>query len=79
MNTDRAIKGIVTYCNEQIDDFKERADLAVFKSWRERIPVEVADYSLADEVRDAIDEWCTDHDCPTLVDDISVEDILFNM
>ena len=78
MNTDKAIKAIVRYCREEIDDFQERADLAVAKSWRMRIPIENADFALADNVRDCIDEWCTDNKCPTLVDDISVENIILN-
>ena len=54
MNYDEAIRGIIEYCHEQIDDFKERADLAVSKSWRERCPIECADYSLASSVVDCI-------------------------
>ena len=79
MNYDEAVRGIIEYCYEQIDDFKERADLAVSKSWRERCPIECADYSLASSVVDCISEWCEDNDCNSLYDDITVEDIILNM
>ena len=79
MNTDKAIQGIIDYCKEQIDDFVLRADLMVSRSWRERCPIECADFSLANAVTDRIDEWCTDNDCESLVDDITVEDIILNM
>jgi len=74
----QAITEIVRYCREQIEDFDMRADLAVSASWRERIPIENTSFDLADRVATCIDEWCTDNDCPTLVDDISVEDIILN-
>ena len=79
MNTDKAIREIIDYCKEWIEDFQERADLAVSKSWRERCPIECADYSLASEIVDKIDEWCTDNDCESLCDNITVEDIILNM
>ena len=79
MDTNKAIQGIIQYCREQIDDFQERADLAVSKSWRERTPVECADFLLANQVTDCISEWCEDNDCNELYDDITEEDILLNM
>ena len=79
MNTQQAIKGIIQYCYEQIDDFKLRADLAISKSWRERCPIENASFSLANQVSDCISEYCEDNDCNELYDEITVEDILLNM
>ena len=79
MDTLQAIKGIIGYCYEQIDDFKLRADLAISMSWRQRCPIESASFSLANRVSDCISEWCEENDCNELYDDISVEDILLNM
>lgn len=78
MTHEEAIKGIIAYCKETIEDYQVRADLAVSKSWRGRIPIENADFILADQIADRIDEWCTDNDCPTLADDITIMDIIFN-
>ena len=79
MNRDIAIREIIQYCKEQIDDFEIRADLAISISWRSRCPIETADFSLANQVSDCISEWCEDNDCNELYDDITEEDILLNM
>lgn len=73
---EKAILAIVDYCKEWITDFQMRADLAVSKVWRERIPIERADYELANEVVEKIEEWQTEHDTDF---DITEENIILNM
>ena len=79
MNIDNAIAKIVDYCKEQIVDFDGRAELATSKMCRERIPIENADFSLANEVVECINDWCTDNECESLVDNITTMDIIMNM
>jgi hypothetical protein len=78
MNTNVAIAGIQKLCRDSIEGYEVLADLAVSKAWRMHIPVEYADSSLADEIIDRIDEWCTDNDCESLAADITVDDIIFS-
>ena len=79
MQREQAIKGIIAYCRDQIVDFKDKADLALSKHGRLRCSFEYADSELASQIVDCIDEWCTDNECESLCDDISVEEILLNM
>lgn len=78
MNTNVAIAGIQKFCRESIEDYEILADLAVSKAWRKHTTIEAADYDLADKIATRIDEWCTDNGCESLVDDITVEDIILS-
>ena len=78
MNYADAIKGCSRYCEQTIPDYKERVAVALGTMDRERCTIESADYRLADEIATAIEDWCTDNDCETLVDDITEWDIIFN-
>jgi len=77
MTAEKAIPAVLAYCKEQIDNFDVRADLALDRMDKERIPLESTDFRLADEVYDCLDDWCTDHECEWLYDEITMEDILF--
>ena len=78
MNTQDAIKAIQDYCKDTIALFPERVSLALDIAGTERITIEMADYRLADEIATAIDDWCTDNDCPELADDITITDIILS-
>lgn len=78
MNTNVAIAGIQKLCRESIEGYEVLADLAVSKSWRMHTTIESADYDLADKIATRIDEWCTDNDCESLAEDITVDDIIFS-
>ena len=79
MKIETAIPAIIQYCREQIEDFDLRAELAFNMSFRDRIPIENASFSLANGISDCISEWCEDNDCGELYDDITEEDIILNM
>jgi len=78
MTQHQATNAIVAYCKREIDDYDLRADLAMSRAWREHIPCDYADPFLADEINNKIEEWCEDHDCPSLIDDITADDIILN-
>lgn len=78
MDTQEAITAIQDYCSEAIALYPERVSLALDIMDMQRTPIESADYKLADEIVNCIDEWCEDHNCPELAEDISVMDIILS-
>lgn len=76
MNYDESVRAIIAYCKENIDNFVAYADLAVDKVWKERCPIEMADYNLASKIVDCIEEWQIDNETDF---DITVQDIILNM
>lgn len=78
MNHNDAVNAIEKYCKQTIPNYRAKARIALDTMDRERCSIESADYSLASDIYDAIDTWCTDNNCPALVDDITELDIILN-
>lgn len=49
------------YLRSTIDDFEERADLALSRIGRMRCSLEYADPALAYEMSDIVQEWCDEN------------------
>ena len=53
---------LIDYLHSTIDDFEERAELALSRIDRMRCSLEYADPSLAYEMSDLVEEWCEDNE-----------------
>lgn len=53
---------LIDYLRSNIDDFDERADLALSVIGRNRCSLEYADPALAYEMSDLVEEWCEDNE-----------------
>lgn len=69
------MKIVVDYCNENIWEFEERVQLALDKIDHWRCPLQQADYSLWQDIVDAITDCVTDYDIDA--DKIDAEDVIF--
>lgn len=61
------------YLRSTIDDFEERADLALSRIGRMRCSLEYADPALAYEMSDIVQEWCDENEVENNFD---LEDLL---
>lgn len=50
------------YVKQMVEDFTERANLALGVIDRERVPLYVADPVLYGDISDAMMQWCDDYD-----------------
>lgn len=69
------LKIVVDYCNENIWEFEERVQLALDKIDHWRCPLQQADYSLWQDIMDAITDCVADYDIDA--DKIDIEDVIF--
>ena len=76
MTRTQAIAGIVRLCQEQITEYEDRAQSALALTDSLRRPIESADWGLAFEIDDCIDDWCKEHQCPELASTISADMII---
>jgi hypothetical protein len=53
---------LIDYLRSNIDDFEERADLALSRIGRMRCSLEYADPALAYEMSDLVEEWCEENE-----------------
>lgn len=53
---------LIDYLHSNIDDFEERADLALSRIGRMRCSLEYADPALAYEMSDLVEEWCEENE-----------------
>lgn len=66
---------VVDYCNENILDFEERVQMALDKIDHWRCPLQQADYSLYNDIIDAIADCVTDYEINE--DNFDIEDVIF--
>lgn len=69
------IKKIEQYCQENIEDYELRAQVALGLMDRWRVPFSAADSSLCCEVEDCIAEYCEEYGVDA--GSIDPEDVLF--
>jgi hypothetical protein len=69
------MKIVVDYCVENIWEFEERVQMALDKIDHWRCPLQQADYSLYNDIMDAITDCAIDYDIDA--DSIDVEDVIF--
>lgn len=69
------LKTLAQYCEYNISDYEDRAQLALRRIDRERASLQMVDNHLYNEMADAIEEWCEDNEVDA--DDIDVEEVLF--
>ena len=55
-------KEIAAYVAANIEFYEERIQLALGWMERDRCPLRMADDGLYDEIVDAVEDWCFDHD-----------------
>lgn len=53
---------LIDYLHSTIDDFEERASLALSRIGRMRCSLEYADPALAYEMSDLVEEWCEENE-----------------
>lgn len=53
---------LIDYLRSTIDDFDERAELALSRIGRMRCSLEYADSALAYEMSDLVEEWCEENE-----------------
>lgn len=74
---DETVKEIASYCEENIRNYESRLCIALDDMDRMRVPLQIADRELHDEIWDMIVEWFDDN--PSVYsDDIVTEDIIFH-
>ena len=56
------VQAVKKYCEENIEDFSLRYEMALRMENRMRCPLEHADPNLYGEIRDKIEEWCDDNE-----------------
>lgn len=71
----KALKIAVDYCNENIPDFQERVRMALVKMEYWGCPLIQVDFSLYDDIQDAMADCAEDYEID--VEDISIEDIVW--
>ena len=59
-NLENAPKEMVQYVLDNVDDFESRYQYALSIIGRDRCPLQMADYTLFDDIRDAINEYSLD-------------------
>lgn len=64
---------LIDYLHSNIDDFEERAELALSRIDRMRCSLEYADPALAYEMSDLVEEWCEDNE---LENNFDLEELL---
>ena len=64
---------IKAYVENNVHRFAERYDLALEKIGEMRCPLSMADDSLFNDIRDAVDDWCSDNDKDP--DDYDIEEM----
>lgn len=64
---------LIDYLHSTIDDFEERASLALSRIGRMRCSLEYADPALAYEMSDLVEEWCEENEVENNFD---LEDLL---
>ena len=55
-------KELVAYVRNNVEFFEERLQLALNKMDRMRCPLQMADEELFNDIVNAIEEWCDDHE-----------------
>ena len=70
---------MVHYCREFIEDFNLRADVVFVRAARLRCSFEHIDSPFMTEVQDKIDEWKADYDPDGEFEDVTAEDIIWQM
>ena len=68
-------KELAQFCEWNITDYEDRAQLALRRIDRERAPLNMVDNHLYNEMVDAIEEWCEDNGYDA--EDYDAEEILF--
>lgn len=64
---------LIDYLHSTIDDFEERASLALSRIGRMRCSLEYADPALAYEMSDLVEEWCEENE---VENDFDLEELL---
>lgn len=73
---EETVKGIASYCEANIHNYEARLSIALDNMDRMRVPLQIADRELHDEIWDMIAEWFDDN--PSVhADDVVAEDIIF--
>lgn len=70
-------KIIADYCAENIPNWSIRVSLALEKIDHWRCPLQQADYSLYNEIQDAIDDCANDYDGFLDTDNVDAESIIW--
>ena len=76
MSTDKAIAEVQAKCAENIEDYELRVSVALGVMDRERCPIENADFRLANEIAECVEEWEEEND--EYGHDITVWDVIFS-
>jgi len=73
--SENTIKAVQAFCRERIDDYDIRAAAAISLCDRYRIPIEQADYGLANDICECVQAYCEENDTDV---DITEMDVLFS-
>lgn len=73
LGIDTSKEEIKAYVENNVHRFAERYDLALEKIGEMRCPLSMADDSLFNDIRDAVDDWCSDNDKDP--DDYDIEEM----
>lgn len=73
------IKNLAQYCQDNIEDYELRAQLALDQIDKWRAPLSMVDSGLYDQMLESCEEYCEENDIDPecLEDEVMIEDVLF--